>query len=125
MRQTTYDLPLSITYTIAAAAIDTASADLLSVAGPAGMSGRVDSIVAVNTAAVTGAASLIRVGDDSDNDKFATLSVPVSADNAVTNNFTGLTTDDNLIPADSRVIISTDGGATAGDANLFVTISWF
>ena len=89
------------------------------------MQGRVDSMIAVNTSAVTGAASEIRVGDAADADKFATMSVPISADNEVQNEFVGLTTDDNLIPADTRVIIATDGAATAGDANLFVTIGWF
>ena len=121
----TYDQPLRMTYTILAAAIDTLSANLQSVAGPKGLQGRLESIVAVNTAGVTVAASAIEIGDGTTTDLYGSLSVPVSAVNLVANTTVVSTIDGALIPADSRVVISTDGGATAGDANLFVTIAWF
>ncbi len=75
----TYDDPLRMTYTVAAAAIDTLSADLLSVAGPADMQGRLESIAAVNTNAVTGAASAIEIGDGTTTDEYGSLSSPTPA----------------------------------------------
>ncbi len=121
----TYDQPLVMTYQVDAAAVDTLSANLLSIAGPEGMQGRLESIVAVNTTEVTVAASAVEIGDGSTTDLFGSLSIPASAVNAVANTAVISTVDAALIPADSRVVISTDGGATAGDANLFVTIAWF
>lgn len=121
----TYDQPLRMTYQIAAAAIDTLSANLLSIAGPKGLQGRLEAVVAVNTTAVTAAASAVEIGDGTTTDLYGSLSVPISSANVVANTAVVSTLDETLIPADSRVVISTDGGATAGDANLFVTIAWF
>lgn len=121
----TYDQPLRMTYQIDAAAVDTLSANLLSVAGPEGLQGRLESIVAVNTTGVTGAASAVEIGDGTTTDLFGSLEVPISSADAVANTTVVSTLDETLIPADSRVVISTDGAATAGDANIFVTIAWF
>jgi len=121
----TYDNPVRIPYQIDAAAIDTANSNLLSVAGPKGMTGRLAGIIAVNTTAVTVAAAAVNVGDGSTDDLYGSLSVPVSAVNTVANDYVDSTTDANQMPADTRVVISLDGGATAGDANLIVLIDWF
>ena len=112
----TYDEPLLMTYQIAAAPVDALSANLLSVAGPEGMQGRLESIVAVNTTEVTTTPSAIEIGDGTTTDLFGSLSIPASAINAVTNETVVSTIDEALIPANSRVVISTDGGAAAGDA---------
>ena len=120
----TYDNPLRMVYQIDAATVSSA-ADLLKVAGPKGMEGRLVAITTVVTTGVTVAASDIDVGDGTTGDKFGTLVLPISAADAVANDPTILTSDDVTIPADSLVVISTDGAATAGAVNVSVVIDWF
>lgn len=120
----TYDQPFRKTYTIPASAIDTAGVKL-QIVGPKGLQGRLSDISAVITVDTTVAVTSIEVGTVADADKFGTLSVPIGVAGVLANAFVDLTTDDNLIPADTVVEISSDGGATAGDADLSVTIDWF
>ena len=120
----TYDTPFRMSYTIPAAAIDTAAV-LLSVCGPAGLKGRVSNISGVVTTSTTVAASEIQVGTTADEDAYATCAVPVLTAPAVFNTLVDLTSDANLIPANSVVEIASDGGATAGDGDIVVTIDWF
>lgn len=120
----TYDQPLRITYLLLAVSLSSA-ADLLKIAGPAGREGRVQSISTVLTTGVTTNPSDIDVGDGSTGDKYASLVVPVSATDSIANDPTILTGDDVPIPADSLVVISTDGAAAAGAANVVVVIDWF
>ena len=119
-----YDEPLHITYQLTAASV-TSNASLLKVSGPKGLVGRVASISTVVTTGVTVAASLVEVGTVADEDAYATASIPISSADAVANTVVDNVTDGNEIPADSVVRIGTDGGATAGAANIFVTIAWF
>lgn len=119
-----YDQPIYQTITLAAAAVDT-DATLMQIVGPAGKTGRLESISSVVLNAVTVAASLIEIGDGTTVTKYGSLSIPISSANAVANAATISTSDSNLIAADSRVVISADGGATAGDADVTVTFAWF
>jgi len=119
-----YDLPLVQTYTLPNSAIDTATVKLR-VIGPAGLRGRLESIGAVITADTTDAASVVQVGTAATADAFGTLSVPVASAGASTNAAVILTDDDNFMAADTVVEIASDGGSTAGDADLTVTIAWF
>jgi len=121
---TTYDQPVRTTHNVNAASLASA-AELMQIAGPAGMKGRVESVTCVVTTGVTVAASDINVGTTSDADAYATLEVPVSAADALANDPTILTDDDNLIPADTVVVVSTDGAATAGAGSVTVVIAWF
>lgn len=119
-----YDKPIYATYSLRAASV-IADANLLDIAGPKGKQGRVVSVATVVTTGVTVAASSIQVGTDAANDAYANLPVPISAADAVANDVTINNTDANLIPADSRVVIGSGGGATAGQVNADVVIAWF
>lgn len=120
-----YDLPTHISYTLPASAIDTIGTKL-SILGPRGKVGHLVAMSAVVTTATTVAVSVINVGITGTLDKFGSLTVPVGAAIVtVANNPTISTTDANQIPADTAVLISSDGGSTAGDADVSVTIAWF
>ena len=119
-----YDNPIYQTYTLAASAIDTAGTKL-SVVGPAGTKGRLVSIGSVVVNDVTVAASTVNVGITGTLAKYGTLSVPISSAAAVANAATISTSDSNEMPADTAVLISAGGEATAGDADLTVTIAWY
>jgi len=93
--------------------------------GPLGHTGVLRSIGAVNTAGVTVAASSVTVGITGTTAKYGTLAVPISAINLGKNNATLTAADANLIAADSIVLISSGGGATAGAADITVVIDWF
>lgn len=124
-----YDNPVTSTYT--ALAVDIASGGtLLSVQGPLGKQGRLVGIGAVVTTDTTVASTLVRIGDGSDTDKFGLLSVPVASAGAGFNNATISTNTltqnaSTLIAANEKVVISSNGGSTAGAADITVTIAWF
>lgn len=120
----TYDNPLRITYTLTAVSVASA-ADLLDIVGPVGLQGRVVAIAAVVTTGNTTAAGTIDVGSAGDDNAFAVLTIPIASADAVYNNPSLLTTDSNLIPANTRAIISSDGGGTAGVVDAVVVIDWF
>lgn len=121
-----YHDPVYATYTLTAETIDTA-ATLHSIIGPAGHTGVLIGIGAVVTTSTTAAATELRVGTTGDADKFGTLSVPVATAGpaAAYNDATISSVDDNLLPADTAVLIATDGGCTAGAADITVTVAWF
>lgn len=121
----TYDQPLRQTYTLLASAVAT-SGTKLTVMGPAGRKGRLAAMGAVVTTATTATVSIISVGITGTLGKFGSLTIPVGAAVVTTANaMVDLTTDANLIPADTPVLISSNGGSTAGAADLTVTIDWF
>ena len=120
-----YDNPLRMTYTLPASAVDTIGTKL-SVMGPAGKSGRLAAMGAVVTTATTTTVSIISVGITGTLGKFGSLTIPVGAAVVTTANaIVDLTTDANLIPADTPILITSDGGSAAGDADVTVTIDWF
>lgn len=120
----TYDDPIYTTHNVNAATLSTA-AELIQLAGPYGKRGRVSSVTCVVTTGVTVAANTVQVGSVSDGDAYATLTVPISAADSVANNPVILTDDDNLIPANSAVVVATGGEATAGAGSVTVVIAWF
>lgn len=121
-----YNEPIYITTTLRAATLSSA-ATLASVVGPKGKTGRLVSVSAVVTLATTVAASELRVGSAADADKYGILSVPVATAGpaAAYNDATIYPIDDNLMPADTAVVIATDGGSTAGAADVTVVTAWF
>ena len=121
-----YNEPKTVGYTLKAATISSA-ANLLTVIGPKGHRGVLVSIGAVVTTSTTTAASELRVGSAADADKYGTLSVPVASAGAAAayNDATINDVDENIIPADEAVVISTDGGSDAGAADIAVVIDWF
>lgn len=120
-----YANPIYATYTVAGVDFTGAAANDLQICGPYGLVGRVVDVSVMLTAAVTVAASTVLVGTASDTDAFALLTVPIQAINTTVNNATKYTDVDNLIPANSRVVIGNGGGSTAGAGTVSVTIAWF
>tara|TARA_R110000765_G_scaffold195825_7_gene301305 strand:+ start:6975 stop:7340 length:366 start_codon:yes stop_codon:yes gene_type:complete len=119
-----YHDPIYTTHTLKAQSIATA-ATMLSVVGPRGKVGRLESVSAVVTTGTTDAATELRVGTAADADKFGTLSVPVATAGNGYNNATIANIDTNPMPANDVVLIATDGGCTAGAADISVTIAWY
>jgi len=119
-----YDQPIYITYTLLAASL-IAAADLDKFSGPKGKTGRVVAISAVNTTGVTVADSSVVVGDGTTANKYAEAATPISAVDAINNTMVDNQSDANLIPADAAITVGSGGGATAGAANISVTVAWF
>jgi hypothetical protein len=121
-----YNQPITSTYTLRAATISSA-ATMLTVIGPRGYKGRLMGIGAVVTTSTTDAATLLTVGTAADGDKFGTLSVPVATAGAAAayNNPTITAVDSNIMAENTAVVIATNGGCTAGAADVTVTIDWF
>jgi hypothetical protein len=121
-----YANALTCSYLIPAATLSTA-ATLASIIGPRGKVGVLKGIGAVVTTNTTVAATELRVGDVGDADQYGILSVPVATAGpaAAYNEATLYPSNTNLMPADTAVVIATDGGCTAGAADVMVTIDWF
>lgn len=117
-----YSNPTSITYRLPAAAIATAGV-LGRFIGPTGLTGRVVDICSVVTAGVTIEANTVTVGTAADPDANATLTVAISAANAVQNGATLVTA--ALLAADTLFVVNSGGEATAGAADILVTVDWF
>lgn len=117
-----YDNGIRQTYRVAAASLATA-ANLLSLAGPSGKRGRIESAVALVTTGVTVAAATVRFGTDADDDAYGTLTVPISSADAIANTLVNGAVEN--IPADSLVRVDAGGEATAGAADLIITVVWF
>ena len=118
-----YSNPTTITYRFPAASLVGGAATFGRFVGPNGMKGRLLDIAYVVTTGVTVAASNILVGQAGDTDEYGSISVPVAAANAVGNGMTrGITGE---LPADTVVTVGTGGAATAGAADVLVTVDWY
>ncbi len=124
MNDWTYDSPMLITYGLKAASV-AAAAELLDLVGPVGLQGRVVAINTVITTATTVAVSDLSVGITGTLKKFATQVIAVLVVDSVVNAFTNFASDSNLMPADTRAVISSGGGATAGIVDFTILIGWF
>lgn len=118
-----YDKPLRETYQVHAADL-TGAAVLATVLGPAGKVGRVVNVSSFNTTGVTVAAATVTVGPNGAASP-PTLTIPISAiDTGLAiprANLVGQTE----LAADTEVEIATGGEATAGVAELVVTVEWY
>ena len=121
-----YDHPIQVTYTFPA---QTVSGDAVigNFQGPAGKRGRVLDISYEVTTDVTVAAATLNVGNTQDDAANAECTVAVGAAGTV-----GAATaaqlnpaDTNFLAADTKAILASDGGATAGAADVHVTVGWF
>lgn len=117
-----YDNGLRQTYRVAAATLS-AAANLLSLAGPAGKTGRIESAVALVTTGVTVADCTVQFGTDADADAYGTLNVPIAAADEIHSTLVNGVTEN--IPADTLVRVDAGGEATAGAADLIITVVWF
>ena len=123
-----YDNALRETYSFLAAAVD-AAAIFGRFIGPAGKTGRVVNITAVVTVTTTDAAAEIAVDTVAGLTTTPILDVPVTVANLGVSAIPGNVTDGlalaSDLPADTICTVESDGGATAGDANIIVTVDWF
>ena len=128
MTAQSYDNALRETYRFPAIAIDT-SAIFGRIQGPTGLTGRVVSITAVITTATTVAASVIDVDTVAGLTTPPQLTVPVTAVNlgvsAIRGNVTNGLAAASDLPADTICEVASNGGATAGDGDIIVTVDWF
>ena len=131
--QNFYDNADSRTYRFPAATLS-AAAVVGRIAGPAGKLGRVRGIEFLVTTGVTVAAALVTVGVNGAVLP-ASISVPVTAVNlgggqtdaeikaAGADQVAGV--NDVELTADTTIEVASDGGATAGAADLIVQVDWF
>jgi hypothetical protein len=117
-----YSNPVTAVYRFPAAVLLSAAV-VGRIVSPSGMAGRIVDVSYVITTATTVAASVLSVGVSGTPAEFGTLSVPVASANAGGNGATLV--QNHQIDAGEVVEISTDGGSTAGAADLLVTVAWF
>lgn len=121
----TYDEPLVMTYIFPAVSFTGAAGAKGQFCGPRGKRGRVVALGVHLTTATTVAASGLKVGTVADDDAYATCAVPVQAINTVANSMVSLHTNTNLIPANEPVVLTGNGGSTAGAGTVTVAVAWF
>lgn len=121
------------TYKFAAAALET-SAIIGRFLGPLGKRGRVRGIEVQLTVATTDTATILSVGVNGATAP-ASISIPVLAINlghvataaelalAGADEVAGV--NDVILTADTQVEVDTNGGCTAGDGDVYVTVEWF
>ena len=117
-----YSNGISALYRFPAATL-TSAAVVGRIEGPDGAEGRLISVTTVVTTGVTVAAASVEIGLTGDTDQFGSVSVPISSAGARTSAFTRGT--DNRIDVGDEVEVYTDGGATAGAADICVLIEWY
>ena len=112
------------TYRFPAVAIDTA-AIFGRIIGPAGKKGIVRGIESVITTATTVAASVVTVDTVAGVTTPPTLPVPVTSINLGLSTTAAILKAASEFPADTIITVESDGGATAGDGDVIVTIDWY
>jgi hypothetical protein len=109
---------------LANASVSTA-ADIAQIVGPVGKKGRIRAVSIVTTTATTDAISNINIGTVADPDAYGVIAIPITAiDLAVQVTAAQLAAILDL-PADTVILISGGGEATAGAVDLALDIEWF
>lgn len=119
-----YDNPLRESYTVHAAALSGGAAVLRTIYGPAGKVGRVVNVSHTVTTGVTVAAASVTVGPNGAASP-VTHTVPISSAAAGVAIPRADLVGQTELAADTAVEIATGGEATAGAADLVVTIEWY
>lgn len=117
-----YENPLSATYRFPAATVSSAAV-VGRIVGPAGKKGVVVGVGSVVTTGVTVAAGTVKLGSTSDDDAYGVHTMPISAANAVANNFVPVF--NHEVPADAAVLVTAGGQPTAGAGDLLVSVNWY
>lgn len=120
----TYDQPIQISYRFAAVTLSSA-ATIGRLSGPSGREGRVLAITGIITTGTTVAASLLTIDTVAGLSNPPSVSVPVLSANAPFGSTQAATEGVDKLPADTEIILATDGGSTAGAADVTVTVGWF
>lgn len=122
----TYDQPIQVTYKFPAAVLS-AAAVIGEIAGPAGRSARALSIAAVVTTTLTGSTdAVVTVDSVGGVTTPPSLTIPGdTADGGIAGSTQGNTEGASELPGDELLQVSSDGGPSAGAADLYVTLGWF
>jgi len=124
MSGSNYDSGLEVTYRFAAAAVDTAAV-IGRFIGPAGKTGRIESITSVVTVDVTVAASVNTLDTVAGLTTPIAHSIPISSAGAGKSETQAVINAASRLPADTVVVLTSGGEATAGDADIVVVVSWY
>ena len=119
-----YDSPIHATYRFPAADVS-ADGVIATLVGPKGKNGRVIGAGSVITTGVAGTQAAISFGSADNNADYGVHTVPVASAGETTNGVTYLSTGKEFIPADSDLVISSDGSPSAGAADVIVHVAWF
>ena len=120
----TYDNPFVVTYSFPTETVSSDAA-IANFQGPAGKKGYVQNISYEVTTGVTTAAATLNVGNTADAASNAACTVAVGAAATTGSSTDAQVRDSNVLAADTKVIVSSDGGSDAGAAIIFVTVGWF
>lgn len=129
-----YSNGIQTTYFTLAAALDTSAVfgtyPSLENAKGGGLTGRITGFAVYCTAELTTTDTLISIGDGTDPNAYGVITVPPTATAAValvtfvdgpdTDSTNGL----SRIPVDSKIVLTSNGGAAAGDGDVYLTIEW-
>lgn len=120
-----YDNPIEVTYVVAAGALSGGAATLKRFIGPKGRVGRTLALTYIVTTGVTVAAALVTIDNAGTAGAYGSVSIPVIAANNG-----GSATVANLkaaseLPADTVLSIKTNGAATAGAADVTLSVGWY
>lgn len=116
------------TFVAAAAAIDTAAVigTFPTIEHPenGGLTGRIIGLMVLCTVQLTGAGpSVISIGDGTDADAYGTFSIADTAAGARAE-VTYTPGVASRIPADGIIVLTSDGGHTAGDGDVYLMVEW-
>lgn len=105
-------------------AIDLATTSEMWIKGPSGAEGRLIGVSSVITVTTTTANVVVTVGTQADPDAYCAVhTIPFDVAEVSQNGFTRGA--DERIPADTLISVIQDGGADAGDGDLFILIEWY
>jgi len=119
-----YDSGLEISYRFPAASL-TSAAVVGRFIGPAGKVGRVKSVSSIVTTGVTVAAAVVDVDTVAGITTPVATTIPISSANAGLSATKAEIDASTELPADTVVQVSSDGGPTAGAADLVVVVNWY
>lgn len=120
-----YDNPIEITYVVAAATLSGGAATLKRFIGPKGRVGRTLALTYIITTGVTVAASLVTVDNAGTAGAYGSVSVPVGAANLGGSATVAVLKAASELPADTVLSIKTTGAATAGAADITLSVGWY
>lgn len=120
----TYDQPIQISYRFETLTLSSA-ATIARLSGPAGREGRVLAITGVITTGTTTNPTVVTVDTVAGLTNPPSVSVPVLSADAPFGSTQALTEGADALPADTEIILVTDGGAATGAADVTVTVGWY
>jgi len=125
MNNWNYDSPLLTTFRFPGAVVNGGASAIGSVLCPiSGMRGRLLGVATYNVVALDVSATLI-IGTSGDVDAYLAGTIPISAIDAVKNDFTAIASDTVFIDGDVRTLVASDGASAAGVVDVVFTIGWF